>query len=620
MNYIGNIKTTGIVALPPWRSRLLFVLLMFGFLILIARAVYLQTIQDEFLQQKGEARSNRVIGISAHRGMVMDRHGEPLAISTPVEAVWAIPQEVEVTAQQVKQLAQIMGMDAREVKSRLSDTTRDFVYLKRQLPPDQAEKIVRLGIPGISLRREYRRYYPSGEVTAHLLGFTDVDDNGQEGLELAWQSQLGGKAGSQRVVQDRRGRIVEDLASLRAPKPGSDLRLSIDSKIQYLAYREIKAAVAQHRAKAGSIVVLDAQSGEVLALANWPSYNPNNRAKPAAHLLRNYAVTDLFEPGSTLKPFTVAAALEAGKVTPKTLINTEHGAMQMGGWKISDTHPESMLTVAQVIQKSSNIGTVKMALSLKPEVLWRSLDGSGFGTETGSGFPGEASGKLRGYAAWRPIEQATLSYGHGISVNLLQLARAYTIFANNGELKSISLLKQESGVLGNGALKKVGLENISLENAKPTQLIYSPKTAQALLNMLESVVSPGGTAPQAQVSGYRVAGKTGTAHKLEGGRYVNQYIASFVGLAPVSNPRLVIAVMINEPNNGEHFGGQVAAPVFSNVMGEALRLLNVENDAPIKSDAPLLGIPLPRPLPSDIPVRVNAPVAIPMADIRQGRI
>ncbi len=620
MNYIGNIKTTGIVALPPWRSRLLFVLLMFGFLILIARAVYLQTIQDEFLQQKGEARSNRVIGISAHRGMVMDRHGEPLAISTPVEAVWAIPQEVEVTAQQVKQLAQIMGMDAREVKSRLSDTTRDFVYLKRQLPPDQAEKIVRLGIPGISLRREYRRYYPSGEVTAHLLGFTDVDDNGQEGLELAWQSQLGGKAGSQRVVQDRRGRIVEDLASLRAPKPGSDLRLSIDSKIQYLAYREIKAAVAQHRAKAGSIVVLDAQSGEVLALANWPSYNPNNRAKPAAHLLRNYAVTDLFEPGSTLKPFTVAAALEAGKVTPKTLINTEHGAMQMGGWKISDTHPESMLTVAQVIQKSSNIGTVKMALSLKPEVLWRSLDGSGFGTETGSGFPGEASGKLRGYAAWRPIEQATLSYGHGISVNLLQLARAYTIFANNGELKSISLLKQESGVLGNGALKKVGLENISLENAKPTQLIYSPKTAQALLNMLESVVSPGGTAPQAQVSGYRVAGKTGTAHKLEGGRYVNQYIASFVGLAPVSNPRLVIAVMINEPNNGEHFGGQVAAPVFSNVMGEALRLLNVENDAPIKSDAPLLGISLPRPLPSDIPVRVNAPVAIPMADIRQGRI
>ncbi|MEQ1814645.1 MAG: penicillin-binding protein 2 [Candidatus Nitrotoga sp.] len=582
MNHVANIKTTGFVALPPWRSRLLFVLLMFGFLVLILRAVYLQTIQDDFLQMKGDARSNRTIGISAHRGMVADRNGEPLAISTPVEAVWAIPQEVEITLKQVKQLAQIMEMDVREIKNRLSDSSRDFVYLKRQLPPEQAEKIVKLGIPGIFLRREYRRYYPGGEVTAHLLGFTDVDDSGQEGLELALQNQLGGKAGSQKVVQDRKGRIVEDLVSIRAPKPGKDLMLSIDSKIQYLAHREIKAAVVQHQAKTGSIVVLDAQTGEVLALANWPSYNPNNRAKPDVQVLRNYAITDLFEPGSTLKPFTVAAALESGKVTPRTLINTEHGTMTMGSWKINDTHPADRLSVAQIIQKSSNIGTAKLALGMKPEMLWRSLNASGFGIPTGSGFPGEASGKLRGYAGWHPTEQATLSYGHGMSVNLLQLARAYTIFANDGKLKPISLLKQETPVNGD--------------------LIYSAKTAHAILDMLEMAVQADGTAPQAQVNGYRVAGKTGTAHKLEGGQYVSRYIASFVGLAPVSDPRLIVAVMINEPANGQHYGGLVAAPVFSQVMGESLRLLNVPNDAPVKSEPPLLArVPVPGVVPVSLP-------------------
>ena len=558
MNYSSNIQAAKFATLPPWRSRLLFVLLLFGMGALIVRAVYLQSINNNFLQQKGNASSSRVVDISAHRGMIADRNGEPLAISTPVESIWVSPQDVEATPQQVNQLARIMGMDIKEVKNRLFDTTRDFVYLQRQLPPEQAEKIVKLGMPGVSLRREYRRYYPGGGITAHLLGFTDVDDNGQEGLELALQDKLGGKAGSQRVIKDRKGHIVEDVASIRTPKPGSNLMLSIDSKIQYLAYREIKLAVEQHNAKTGSIVVLDARSGEVLALANWPSYNPNNRAKPNLQVLRNHAVTDLFEPGSTLKPFTVAAALETGNVTPQTIINIENGVMLVGGHKIHDTHPEETLTVAQVIQKSSNVGAAKIALSLPPEKIWQSLNESGFGTQAGSGFPGEAVGKLRDYKKWRPIEQATLSYGHGISVSLLQLARAYTIFANNGELRPVSWLKLDAPVNG----KKV----------------YSDATAREILAMLELAVLPGGTAPLAQINGYRVAGKTGTAHKLEGGRYINRYISSFVGLAPVSSPRLIVAVMIDEPNNGQYYGGMVAAPVFSNVMGAALRLLNVPND------------------------------------------
>lgn len=558
MNLSSNIQAAKFTALPLWRSRLLFVLLLSGMGALIIRAVYLQSINNNFLQQKGNSSSSRIISISAHRGMITDRNGNPLAISTPVESIGVNPQDVEASPQQMNQLARIMSMDVKEVKSRLFDTEHDFVFLQRQLPPEQAEKIVKLGMPGVSLRREYRRYYPSGEITAHLLGFTDVDDNGQEGLELALQNQLGGKAGSQQVIKDRKGRIVEDVANLRAPKPGSNLTLSIDSKIQYLAYREIKQAVEQHHAKTGSIVVMDALSGEVLALANWPSYNPNNRAKPNLQVLRNHAVTDLFEPGSTLKPFTVAAALETGNVTPQTIINTENGTMLVGGHKIHDTHPEESLTVAQVIQKSSNVGAAKIALSLPPETIWQSLNRSGFGTQAGSGFPGEAVGMLHDYTKWRPIEQATISYGHGISVSLLQLARAYTIFANHGELKPVSWLKLDTPASG----KKV----------------FSDATAHKVLNMLELATLPGGTAPLAQINGYRVAGKTGTAHKLEGGRYINRYISSFVGLAPASSPRLIVAVMINEPNNGQYYGGMVAAPVFSNVMGTALSLLNVPND------------------------------------------
>jgi cell division protein FtsI (penicillin-binding protein 3) len=563
MNHTGNLQTTGQQALPQWRSRVLFVLLLAGLGGLLVRGIYLQGIHNDFLQQKGDARYGRVIDINAHRGMISDRFGEPLAISTPVESIWVSPQDVEATPQQMKQLALILGMNLEDLKTRMTDTSHDFIYLKRQLPPDQAEKVVKLGIAGVSLKREYRRYYPGGEVTSHLLGFTDVDDNGQEGIELSLQAQLGGKAGSHRVIKDRRGQIVEDVASVRAPKEGGNVTLSLDSKIQFLAFREIKQAVELHKAKAGSIVVLDARSGEVLAMANWPSYNPNNRDKPNAILLRNHVLTDLFEPGSTMKPFTVAAAMELGKIRPDTVINTEHGVYTVGGRKIHDTHPDATLTVAQVIQKSSNVGASKIALSLKPEQLWHSLNESGFGAATGCEFPGETAGRLRDYTKWIPIEQATMSYGHGISVNLLQLARAYTIFANDGELRPVTLLKQEIATAGSR--------------------VNSAATAKAVRDMLEMVVKPGGTAPLAQVVGYRVAGKTGTAHKLEGGRYVDRYVSSFVGMAPASNPRLIVAVMINEPGGEQYYGGQAAAPAFSHVMGAALRLLNVPNDAPLNN-------------------------------------
>lgn len=563
MRRTRNIQTNGQLALPSWRSRVLFVLLLAGLAGLMVRAVYLQGINNDFLQQKGSARYDRVIDIHAHRGMISDRNGERLAISTPVESIWASPADVEASPKQLQQLATILDMPSEELKKRLSNTSHDFIYLKRQLPPEQAAKAIRLGIAGISLKREYRRYYPSGEVTSHLLGFTDVDDNGQEGIELALQSQLSGKAGSQRVIKDRRGQIIEDVASVRAPKEGSDIALSLDNKIQFLAHREIRQAVEKHHAKAGSIVVLDAKTGEVLALANWPSYNPNIRGKPSIELLRNHVVTDLFEPGSTMKPFTVAAALELGKVTPATVINTENGIYTVGGRKIHDTHPERSMSVARIIQVSSNVGAAKIALSMKPEQFWQSLSENGFGAQTGCEFPGEAAGRLRNFKNWKPIEQATMSYGNGISVNLLQLARAYTVFANDGELKPVTLLKKDIPGLG-------------------TQ-VYSAATALAVRDMLESVVRPGGTAPLAQITGYRVAGKTGTAHKLEGGRYVNKYVASFVGLAPASNPRLIVAVMLNEPGGAQYYGGQVAAPAFSNVMGAALRLLNVPNDAPLNN-------------------------------------
>ncbi len=563
------------VRLPVWRARLLLLLVFCGFVVLVARAFYLQGLHNDFLQQKGETRYGRVIEISAHRGMVTDRHGEPLAVSTPVESVWASPADAALSTEQRLKLARLLGMDAAELRRRLADRGREFVYLKRRLPPEEATKVVQLKLPGVFLQREYRRYYPAAEVTAHVVGFTGMDDNGQEGIELAYQEWLAGKRGSRRVIKDRLGRIIEDVESIRAPQQGRELALSIDQRIQYFAFRELKNAVTEHEAKAGSIVVLDATSGEVLALANWPSYNPNNRDTLKMARSRNRAVVDLFEPGSTLKPFTAAAALESGLVGPGSVIDTEHGRFTIGKRTIRDVHPEGVLTVSQVIQKSSNVGSAKIALAMAPQKLWAIFSAVGFGTQTRVGFPGEATGRLRAYQSWKPIEHATMSYGHGVSVSLLQLARAYSVFASDGELKQLTLIRRDQPVEG--------------------KRVVSRRTAQAVRKMLEMVTQPGGTATRAQVAGYRVAGKTGTAHKLDGAAYAaDRYVSSFVGVAPASNPRLVIAVMIDEPGGKHYYGGEVAAPVFSSVMAGALRLLGVAPDAPPDNvippeSAPLIG-------------------------------
>ncbi len=549
--------------LPIWRSRLVLALLLAGSAALIGRAFYLQGIHKDFLIGKGESRYERVIEIPATRGRILDRNGTVLAVSTPVKSVWAIPEDARLAPAEARQLAGLLDMEVNDLVRKLA-AARDFVFLKRQIPPDLAARVAELKLPGIHFQNEYRRYYPAGEVTAHLLGFTGAEDTGQEGIELALDKALAGKAGSRRVIKDRRGQIVEDVESIRAPQEGKDVTLSIDAKLQYLAYSQLKQAVTENRAKAGGIVVLDAKSGEILALANLPAYNPNNRARLSGAQLRNRAFTDTFEPGSTFKPFAVALALDKGQVRFDTPIQTAPGKLTIGPATIHDAHPHGMLTVAQVIQKSSNVGVSKMALNLPAEEMWAMFDKLGFGQPTRIGFPGEAGGRLRPWKHWRPIEQATMSYGHGISVTLIQLARAYQVFARNGDLVPLSLTRVD-------VPPAVGLR------------VFSEQTAKEMRAMLEMVVQPGGTAVKAQVPGYRVAGKTGTAVKLEGGTYVNKYVAAFVGFAPVSDPRLIVAVMIDEPSAGKYYGGDVAAPVFSSVMSSALRALGVAPD-----DAPRL--------------------------------
>lgn len=558
--------------LPLGRARVVVAFLLLCFIALTARAMYLQVWQNDFLQQEGASRFTRIIELPAHRGMITDRLGEPLAISTPVESVWATPPDVQITSSQRRQLARLLGLDELELNRKLTEPGREFVYLKRQLAPESAAKVVQLGLPGISLRREYRRYYPAGEITAQLIGITDVDDHGQEGIELEYQDQLAGRAGSRRVIKDRLGRVVEDVEHLRVPVEGRDLALSIDRKLQYLAFRELKGAMAQHRAKAGGLVALDLATGEILALVNLPTFNPNNRATLDARHARNRVITDTFEPGSTLKPFTVAAALEAGLVRPDSVVQIAPGYLTVGDATIHDAHPETNLSVGQVIQKSSNVGAAKLALALPRESLWSILSGAGFGAVPQLGFPGQASGHLRPYQQWRPIEQATLSYGHGISVSLLQLARAYTIFATDGRLQPVTLIRQDQ--------------------RPESKRVISPATALAVRSMLELVVQTGGTAPRARIPGYRVAGKTGTAHKLDGRGYAaDRYVSSFVGMAPASHPRLLVAVMLDEPSAGDYFGGTVAAPVFSRVMSEALRILSVSPDAPMVDVSPLEVLP-----------------------------
>ncbi len=549
------------VKLSSWRSRFVLFVLFAAFLTLAGRALWLQGISTEFLQKQGASRYARTLELPATRGKITDRNGQVLASSVPVKAFWAIPEDVlESSKEQLRSLASLLGMSEGDLREKL-DSDRTFVYLKRQVEQETADKIVKLGINGLDTRKEYKRFYPEGEVMAHVVGFTNVEDVGQDGMELAAQKTLVGKTGSRRVIKDRLGRIVEDIGAIREPHDGRDLALSIDRKIQYIAFSQLKEMVDKTKAKAGGVVVLDVKTGEVLALANLPTYNPNDRSVLTGAQLRNRVMTDTFEPGSTLKPFTIALALETKRVTPNTVFQTSPGKMTIGTATISDSHAHGPLTVAQIIQKSSNIGTAKIALQMPAQEMWETFTTVGFGQQPKFGFPGAVAGRVRPYKSWRPIEQATMSYGHGISVSLIQLARSYMIFARDGEMIPLTFQK-------------------SLE-APVAQRVISAQTARQMRAMLETVVSPEGTAPKAQVPGYRVGGKTGTAYKIVGGKYVRKYVASFVGFAPASNPRIIIAVMVDEPSNGQHYGGEVAAPVFSAVAVNALRALNVTPDSEV---------------------------------------
>ena len=552
-------RNISMVKLPAWRRRLLLIAVLAGFAALLGRGVYLQSFHKRFLQEKGDERYSRTLTLHAQRGKITDRYGELLAISSPVESVWASPPDVEITPKQTKKIADLLNIKPSEISKKLANNEREFVYLKRRISPELAAQVMKLGVSGIYLQREYKRYYPGGEVTAHLVGFTGIDDVGQEGFELAMNATLSGKEGSRRVIKDRAGHIVEDLEAVKVPQDGHDVVLSIDRRIQYLAHRELARAVDLYKAKAGAAIVLDAKTGEVLAMANVPTYNPNNPVNIQGKS-RNRAIVDVFEPGSTLKPVTIAAGLESGLYTPETKIQTSPGTLTIGPATIHDSHVHGVLTVAEVIQKSSNVGSSKIALSLDKQYMWSTFNQIGFGTKTHIGFPGEASGRVRDYKNWRPIEQATMSFGNGISLTLLQLARAYTVFANDGELKPVSLLKLAEAPVGSQ--------------------VFSAQTAHEVKDMLEMVVSPGGTALKAQVLGYRVGGKTGTTHKLGPHGYEkDKYVGSFIGMAPASNPRLIMAVMIDEPTTGEYYGGTIAAPVFSAVMANTLRMLAVPQDA-----------------------------------------
>ena len=559
--------TTSKIVAPQfavWRVRAVAYGLLVGFAVLAARGVYLQVVVHDDLTKRGDARTTRDLVLPAHRGRLLDREGAVLASSVPARGVFAFPDQVELTALQREGLAKALNLRPKDVEHKL-DTERDLVFLARGISPEQGQAIAALKIAGVVVQTEFKREYPSQEVMGQVLGITNVDDLGQEGLELAQNDWLSGKPGVRRVTIDRRGSVVEEHGSLRAPQQGRDLQLALDSRVQHLAFRELKRGVDARRAKGGAVVVLDAKSGEIVALVNYPTSAPGDRAAAATGGLRNRAVADLFEPGSTMKPFTIATAIETGVLKPDALIAMQGSTYTLNGATIRDSHTigsNGVASVTEIIQKSSNVGTAKIAERLPNEVMWRQLQRAGFGRAPQTGVPGEAHGRLRAPQSWRPIEKATMSYGYGLSVNLVQLARAYTVFANQGALVDVTLLRN------GGATRQT--------------TVYSPATISAVLPMLEKATSKEGTAPLAQVAGYRVAGKTGTAKKLAGATYSEgRYVASYVGLAPVSNPRYVVAVMIDEPAGGIFYGGQVAAPVFSSVMSQTLRLMEVPYDAPL---------------------------------------
>ncbi|MFM6962099.1 MAG: peptidoglycan D,D-transpeptidase FtsI family protein [Polynucleobacter victoriensis] len=552
-----------VLRLPMWRSRLVLFLIFVGFTALVVRAIWVQGFGNSFYEEKGNKATLRSIEMPASRGKILDRNGEVLATSLLAKAIIAFPEAVpeDLPKEKLTQLARLLEIGEGELKKKLS-SDRTQIFLKRQVDLDVAKQIKELGIPGIAQNNEYKRLYPEGEAMAHIVGFTNVEDRGQEGMELAKEKELAGQPGRRRVIQDRLGRYVEGLGIIHPPRDGADLQLSIDSKVQFLAFNELKAIAEKHRAKAAGAVVLDVQTGEILALANWPTYNPNSRTNLSGEQLRNRVLTDTFEPGSTMKPFSIALALEKGIVQPNTSMAIGKSIV-IGKKAITDTHPYGVLTVSEVIQKSSNIGTAKIAMQLQPQEMWEMFQAVGLGQAPTIGFPGAVAGRLRPYKNWVPIDQATMSYGYGLSASLFQMARAYSIFARDGELVPTTIYKTNA-------------------TPKGTQVI-SPKTAIQMREMLELVTQTGGTATTAQTLGYRVGGKTGTAHKVEGKGYAgNKYRGFFVGMAPMSAPRIVVAVMVDEPSAGGYYGGVVAAPAFANIVAGTLRSMNVLPDAAVK--------------------------------------
>ena len=552
---------------PVWRSKFIVAMIGLGFVGLGARAAYVQVFGNDFFQRQGEVRFARTLGLPANRGKILDRNGLILASSVPAASIWAIPEDVEHEKPEVKaklrQLAKLMEMPFADLMAKLSDEDKTFVWVKRQLDWDVGQKIAALDIKGIYQRKEYKRQYPEGEAAAHIVGFTNVEDKGQEGMELAFNSQLAGKPGSRRVIKDRLGRVVEGVGETIPPIDGKDMQLSIDSKVQFFAYQKLRDQVALHKAKAGSVVVMDAHTGELLALANYPSYVPDKRQNLTGEQLRNRALTDVFEPGSTMKPFTIGLALESGRVKPETVIDTSPGRINITGSTISDTHNYGALTVEGVIQKSSNVGTTKLAMQMPAKEMWETFSAAGFGQKPQIGFPGAISGRLRPYKTWRPVEQATMSYGYGLSASLFQMARSYTVFANGGRVIPATLLKTDEPAVG--------------------VPVFSERTADQVRKMLQMAAGPGGTGQKAQTVGYSVGGKSGTARKQVGKSYAaGKYRPWFTGLAPVDKPRIIVAVMVDEPSAGQVYGGLVAAPVFSEVVQQTLRMMNVQPDMAVK--------------------------------------
>ena len=551
---------------PVWRSKFVVGVIALGFTGLVARAAYIQVYANDFFIKQGEVRFARTIDLPADRGRILDRNGLILGSSVPAPSIWAIPEDVDLEEGQLSQLAKLLDMPVAELSKKLADEDKTFVWIKRQVDADIAKKIAELNIKGIYQRKEYKRQYPEGEAAAHIVGFTNVEDNGQEGVELMFNKELLGRAGMRHVIKDRLGRAVENVGEVVPPVPGRDLQLSIDSKVQFFAYQKLRDAVTTHKAKAGSVVVLDAITGEVLALANYPSYTPDKRKNLTGEQLRNRALTDTFEPGSVMKPFTVGLALETGRVKPTTMIDTAPGTITITGATIRDSHPHGMLTVEQVLQVSSNVGTTKLAMQMPASEMWQTFSQAGFGQKPQVEFPGVVSGRLRPYKSWRPIEQATVSYGYGMSASLFQMVRSYTVFSHGGQIIPATLLKTTTPAVG--------------------VQVFSEQTASRVRQMLKMAAGPGGTAPKAQTIGYSVGGKSGTAYKQIGKGYGSdgnrKYRSWFVGMAPIEEPRIIVGVMLDEPSAGKYYGGEVAAPVFSETVQQTLRMLGVQPDIAVQ--------------------------------------